>query len=189
MLAGAVALLLGAASPSAATPITVTVPPTVHCPYGTYTPTPQTVAEARRATLCLVNLARAHRHLPIIHTNPALRDIARGYALDMMHQNFFAHVTPGGRTVADRARAAGYFRGTLDWGVGEALGWGQQRYATPLGAVASWMSSPRHRALLLTRRYTEMGIGVAFGSPRVVPAGTTYKSGTYVATFGFRKLP
>ena len=51
------------------------------------------------------------------------------------------------------------------WAAGEALAWGSGRQATPRGIVYAWMHSPPHRAVLLGRKYRDVGIGVALGSP------------------------
>jgi uncharacterized protein YkwD len=55
------------------------------------------------------------------------------------------------------------------------LAWGTRGRSTPAAAVEAWMESDRHRRVLLRRRYRDVGVGVALGTPvRTGPAGATY---------------
>jgi hypothetical protein len=56
--------------------------------------------------------------------------------------------------------------------VGENIGWGQGALTTPRSIVDAWMASPGHRENLLSRDYTEVGLG-ALGTPGA-GAGATY---------------
>ena len=59
------------------------------------------------------------------------------------------------------ARHAGYAGRTL----GEDIGWGTYELATPAAIVRAWMESPPHRSIILNRRFREIGVGVAIGTP------------------------
>lgn len=148
-------------------------------------PALHTLAPARRATLCLVNRARAVRGLPVVHTVAPLRSAAKRYATNMMHRNFFAHRTPGGQTVGQRIRRSGYLEGARRWSLGENLAWGRNGRGTPARIVRAWMRSAPHREVLLARGYTDVGIGVAFGAPVVIAADDT--AATYAVQFGVRR--
>jgi hypothetical protein len=129
---------------------------------------------------CEVNAIRRANGLPELRTNYRLRRAARRHALDMVRRRYFAHVTPGGMSVEDRVRGAGFLRGARSWGIGEDLGWGTGPRGTPRAVVAAWMRSPPHRAVILNRRYREGGAGIARGTP-------TGDSGvTYVMNLGYR---
>ena len=104
--------------------------------------------------------------------------MARRYARSMVRIGFFSHTSPGGATLLDRVRAAGY--GGRRIAAGEALAWAQGRLATPHAIVRAWMHSPPHRAVLLGRAYRDVGIGVALGTPY----GRGRSSATYAADFG-----
>jgi Uncharacterized protein with SCP/PR1 domains len=143
-------------------------------------PTRQSTAKARAAVTCLLNQQRRHHHLQSVHGNPALLTAAQTHTNAMVSQNFFSHEGDG--TPASRAANAGYVAGASAWGVGEALEWGIKKGATPRAIVRGWMRSPEHRAIVLTRRFREVGVGVADGSPMGADQGAE----TFTALFGFR---
>jgi uncharacterized protein YkwD len=133
------------------------------------------VAEAVR---CLVNAERAARRLPALKDAPALRHAADAHARDMVVRRFFAHVSPGGATLTDRTRRAGYDGFTL----GEDIGWGTGRLGTPAAIVEAWMDSPPHRAVILHPRFREIGVGVNLGTPE----DRTASGAVYVIDLGRR---
>jgi uncharacterized protein YkwD len=118
----------------------------------------QSVAEAVR---CLVNAERAAKRLPALRDAPALRRAADAHARDMVVRSYFEHVCPGGATLTDRVRRAGYGGFTL----GEDIGWGTEELGTPAAIVEAWMHSPPHRAVILHPRFREIGVGVELGTP------------------------
>lgn len=122
---------------------------------------------------CEVNAIRRANHLPILRTNLRLRKAARAHARDMVARRYFAHVSPEGRDVTYRAKAAGYLRGARDWALGEDIAWGQGGLETPAQIVDQWMHSPPHRAVIMNPRFREGGAGIARGTPQG-PAGLTY---------------
>ena len=66
--------------------------------------------------------------------------------------------------------------------LGENLAWGTGSFSTPRSAMATWMSSPAHRANVLKRAYREIGVGVVLGVPGAGAAGATY-----TVDFGVRR--
>jgi uncharacterized protein YkwD len=138
--------------------------------------------DRRAALLCVVDAERAARGLPVVHENTQLSRAAQKHAADMVARQFFSHVTPGGATLGDRVRATGYLRGRRDWGLGEALAWAQVPLDSPASLVRSWLDSPPHRAILLDRRYRDVGIGVVPG----LTQESTLPGATAVLDFGFR---
>lgn len=84
----------------------------------------------------------------------------------MVRNHYFAH-----GDFVGRIRRTGY-RGRL---LGENIAWGSLEYSTPAAIVSLWMHSPEHRANILRRRFTQIGIGVALGAPeRDVGQAATY---------------
>ena len=78
------------------------------------------------------------------------------YARRMMRSDYFGHQAR--IPVASRFRAAG-----------ETLAWHRGWRLSPRRTVRRWMASPPHRAVLLSSRYTRVGVGRArgrFGSAR-----------------------
>jgi uncharacterized protein YkwD len=92
-----------------------------------------------------INSLRADRGLGSLRASPGLARAAGAHARSMARLGFFAHVSPDGSSVRDRiARVAGLARNA----VGEVLLW---RSPAPNSseALAMWLGSPPHRAVLL----------------------------------------
>lgn len=103
----------------------------------------------------LVNQERTTRGLNSLALDSSLRGIARDHSADMFTRGYFSHYSPEGKTVADRAEAAG-----IDYLViGENLA-----YAPNLElAHQGLMNSPGHRANILSKDYSKIGIGIMDG--------------------------
>jgi uncharacterized protein YkwD len=175
---------LGAIAAAPAARATSSAAAAYGCPYVQFVPSQTNLPQIRASTLCLINAVRTRAGLPLLHTTPALRLSAQSFALDMMHDNFFDHATPTGRTLEERAGAAGYGRGTTGWEVGEIIAWGEDEDGTPMETLQSWMSSPSHRSAILDRDWTDIGIGAAYGAPETIEPDFT--AATYAVDFGIR---
>ena len=168
---------------------TVTAPittPKSGCANANEAPTASNMAEARAATLCLLNVERTKRDLRKLRNHDTLRGVATRYSRQMVKHRFFDHVSPGGSTLTSRIRRTSYLRGTRAWSLGENLAWGTGHYATPRETVQSWMESPGHKRNILDRSFTEIGIGIALGAP--VAAVASGIAATYTTEFGRRVL-
>jgi uncharacterized protein YkwD len=137
-------------------------------------PAADNVAAVGQATLCLLNQERAANGVGPLVANAALSSASTGYSQRMVAQGFFAHVSPDGGTLVERLTAAGYLGDDDAWVVGENIGWGQASLATPRSMVDAWMNSPGHRENLLSGDYTEVGLGLALGTPTDRTWGATY---------------
>jgi uncharacterized protein YkwD len=166
-----IAALLAAWAPSA-----------LACPGGRVSAASQTAEQARAGVICLINKKRARNHVKPVHEHPLLDSAAQTHTDAMTAENFFSHEGDG--TPESRAANAGYTAGAHAWGVGEDLFWGAASLSTPSATVNAWMHSAEHRAVLLSKRYHQVGVGVDQGSPAGADTGLT---GTYTAVFGFRK--
>ena len=149
------------------------------CPGADTVPTAGTIAQASQATLCLLNNERAAAGLHPVAETPGLTQPSAAYSARMVAEDFFAHVSPDGGTLVDRLTAARYIAPDGDWTVGENIAWGQGELGTPRNIVVAWMNSPGHRHNILTGEFTEIGIGIALGSP-----GTPTWGATYTTDFG-----
>ena len=136
-------------------------------------------AKLSNAAACLVNQERTRRGLLPLRLNVKLAKAAKGHANDMVSHDYFSHDSEGGGDFVQRIRKAGYKGLTL----GEDLAWGAGTLGTARSIVRSWMHSPSHRANILSRKYREMGIGVALGIPG--DAGGL-NGATYAVDFGRR---
>ena len=97
-----------------------------------------------------INKIRHAYGLPTLRPAHSLFASARGYSRRMMRSDYFGHLSR--IPVASRWRAAG-----------ETIGWHSGWRLTPRKAVWRWMASPPHRAVLLSRRFTRIGVGGARG--------------------------
>lgn len=103
----------------------------------------------------LLNAERSRADLPELREDPAIRQVARAYSIEMLKGGFFSHVEPDGRSAFDRLDQAGIpFQAAAE---NLALA------ANVDAAHDGLMTSPDHRANILNGRYRRVGIGVADG--------------------------
>jgi uncharacterized protein YkwD len=77
----------------------------------------------------------------------------------MLSRSYFAHKSPEGRSVRDRAENAGY-----TWrAIGENIAEGQSSVDE---VMDTWMNSPGHRRNILDPAFKELGVGIALGKSR-----------------------
>jgi uncharacterized protein YkwD len=151
-------------------------------------PTGENVGKVRSALLCELNRVRAARGLSSLRSQPQLGRAARRHSRDMVSRGYFSHTSTDGRSMTDRVAATGYLPRRGSWTLGENLAWGTGSYATPASIVASWLESPGHRAIMLSARYRDAGLGVAIGTPERHPGATvTLNVGRRSATATARK--
>jgi uncharacterized protein YkwD len=105
------------------------------------------------------NRERAAIGLPALKLDLRVRAAARLHALDMATRDFFAHDSdkPGFETPSKRVHQAG----VLDFGAGENIAFNEvSPDETGEKLMVQWMNSPPHRASILDKNYTHIGIGV-----------------------------
>jgi uncharacterized protein YkwD/stress response protein SCP2 len=102
------------------------------------------------------NAERARHGLRALTVDQRLAAAAQAHSADMVRRAFFAHESPDGRQVWDRAVAAGYAYRK----VAENIAAGQR---TAEEVVRGWMGSPGHRANILDGDLTQIGVGRADG--------------------------
>jgi uncharacterized protein YkwD len=95
----------------------------------------------------------------------------------MVRRKYYAHETPDGVDPQMRMSAVGY---TPSW-TGENLYTGTGMEATPVRALKGWMESPGHRTNILRPEFTEVGVGIAFESPKREITGP---GAVYTTNFG-----
>ena len=133
-----------------------------------------------RATLCVLNKARARHNLRPLQLDRQLSTAAVRHSRAMVRRRFFSHDSPDGTSFVDRIRATGYLSGARGWYVGENIAYGSGDRSSPRSIGTAWMKSPPHRANILRATFREIGIGLASGTP--VGAG----GATYTTDFGRR---
>jgi uncharacterized protein YkwD len=136
------------------------------CPNAERTPDNATVSELAAGVRCLLNQERAGQGRTATSPNHRLAVAASRHAADMVARHYFAHTSLGGSTFVDRIRRTGYLPPKGRWSAGEILAWASGTQATPRGIVDAWMASPEHRTILMDPKFSEVGVGVTFGSPQ-----------------------
>jgi uncharacterized protein YkwD len=137
-----------------------------------------------RQVIAGINAARAQHGLGRLRLSLRLRAAATFHSYEMARDGFFSHDSANGASPWTRlARyypSAGYTR----WQVGETLLW----YSPDVGAagvVHDWLTSPEHRAILLTGAFREIGVAAVHST-----AATGDFNGDEItlvtADFGFR---
>lgn len=177
------ALLVAAASLIAApAPMARSGSAEAACPYSGQGPSNLTPAQAEQSVACLINKARRNNGARRLASDPRLERAARGHSTAMDSSNFFSH--DGDGSPLDRVRESGYLAGASTWMVGENIYWGSGAQGSPKTTVARWMASPMHRSSMLSRRFRDIGVGVAIGSPN---GGSGLNSAIYTANFGLSR--
>jgi uncharacterized protein YkwD len=123
---------------------------------------------------CFINRERTRRGLRPFRFNDHLAKAAAGHATDMVRHCYFAHTSPGGVTIGERVRRAGYLSGAKRWTAGETIAWLSPRDHPGRTVVRMWLDSPPHRDLLLSRELREVGLGIARGVPACPGKGLTF---------------
>jgi uncharacterized protein YkwD len=116
----------------------------------------------RTALVLEINAVRAQFGLGMVRPSARLHAVAEHHSDDMILRDYFAHTSPSGGTVRDRILHSGFVSG-YSWIGGETLAWGTGSLAGPVTTVKAWLSSPEHRAILLTSGWTRIGISRACG--------------------------
>jgi len=110
---------------------------------------------AAQSLLRWINAERTAVNLPAFRPSPALGQAARAHGCDMAGRGYFAHARPGGPTLGQRMKAAGY---TFRAG-NENLA--RTRRLDPAAVGAMWKASPPHRAALFDPQYRDIGLALA----------------------------
>jgi uncharacterized protein YkwD len=121
---------------------------------------PATTAEAAPITtetiISLTNQARVENSVAELKVSSLLTKAAQNKANDMLARQYFSHNTPDGETPWSFIKAVGYSYTTA--GENLAIDFTQAE-----NMQAAWMNSPGHRANILNKNFTEIGIGIAKG--------------------------
>ncbi len=106
--------------------------------------------------IALTNESRGGFNLPALRENSVLDKAAQDKANDMLVRGYFSHNTPDGKTPWSFIQAAGY--SYLSAGENLAV-----NFTEAENVEAAWMNSPGHKANILNKTFSEIGIGIAQG--------------------------
>jgi len=104
----------------------------------------------------LTNETRRSLGLKDLTVSDKLSEAAAAKAADMMKTQYFAHTSPAGVKPWSWIRGAGYSYQAA----GENLA---IHYTTAEDVEAGWLASPTHRANIVDRRFSDIGVGVVQG--------------------------
>jgi uncharacterized YkwD family protein len=116
----------------------------------------QTVSSYEQQVVDLCNQIRRQNGLPPLSLNWELARVARMKSQDMRDQNYFSHNSPTYGSPFNMMKSFGIHYSYA----GENIAAGQR---TPQEVVNSWMNSPGHRANILNRNFTQIGVGYCTG--------------------------
>lgn len=117
----------------------------------------QSEALSTAGVLAETNHYRATENATALRSNDLLTQAAEAKLNDMFEHQYFAHLAPDGKGPADWADKVGYEYIVI----AENLALGS--YQGDAGLVKAWMDSPGHRANIMSKQYTEIGIAVKQG--------------------------
>lgn len=138
-------------------------------------PPPPLIPSLTQQMVDVVNAERISRNLPPYQVNLDLAAVALQHAQDMVVRDFVAHTNPDGEGPKDRL-----FDNGIDDAirVGENIQINARSESTTVDSAVEWfMNSPPHRAGILNRFYTQIGVAAVKN-----PAGWFY----YVIDFAQR---
>lgn len=117
------------------------------------------------AMLKLINDVRATHGLAAVRARSVLCKAAQSHSREMITYGYFSHYSHNGESFSARLIRFGYSRtGFSSWSAGEVIGWGQGTEGTAAAMFRIWMASSGHRAVILTPRWRDVGLGVSKGS-------------------------
>lgn len=136
-----------------ATRVVVSVTPLANCkPDKTYE---SADVDMETEILRRINSERAARSLKPLVVAPALVQAARRHAVDMATRDFIDHEGSDKSDYRMRIDGACYAWARIGENIGAGYG------GDPQKVMKGWMGSPPHRAAILSREFTEVGIGYA----------------------------
>jgi len=141
------------AAPTKATPVKAT--PTKATPVkATTAPALSADSKLEKEVFTLVNQERAKQGLAALKENVELSKVARTKSEDMAKNNYFSHTSPTYGSPFDMMKQFGI----TYTAAGENIAMGQP---TATSVMNGWMNSPGHRANILSKDFTEIGVGLA----------------------------
>ena len=131
---------------------TTPAPASTAAPAAASLPAAQNASEFEKEVFRLTNNERKAKGLKPLLWHDTLASISRAHSADMAARKFFSHTSPDGLTPFDRMKKAGItYRKAA-----ENIAQGQR---TPAEVVKTWMNSSGHKANILSRDLTHLGVG------------------------------
>ncbi len=113
-----------------------------------------TISDYEKEVARLVNVERSKYGLQTLTLNAQISKVARIKCQDMINKKYFSHTSPTYGSPFKMMESYGIRFSSA----GENIAYGQK---TPAEVMRGWMNSPGHRANILSRTYTNIGVGCA----------------------------
>jgi uncharacterized protein YkwD len=124
-----------------------------------------TLTKPEKKVLALVNHVRATHGLHKLKMVASLERASRAHSREMVNLDYFGHSSYSGESFGARLIRFGYTTaGCTRWTVGEDIACGYASGATAKALFTAWMHSSAHRAVILTSRFRNVGVGRAKGT-------------------------
>lgn len=111
-------------------------------------------SKMEKEVVTLVNQERAKVGLAALKDNSQLSNVARTKSGDMVTNNYFDHTSPTYGSPFDMMKQFGI----TYTAAGENIAMGQP---TASSVMTGWMNSPGHKANILSKDFTDIGVGIA----------------------------
>lgn len=105
-----------------------------------------------------INAIRTENGLTPLRVNAALTSAARKHSKDMSTKGYFDHESPSGVDLADRMRRERLKYSFAGENIYMCSNFPEKQVVDK--AVNGWMNSPPHRKNILSKKWTETGLGV-----------------------------
>ena len=115
-------------------------------------PNIDSIKTVEREVIRLCNVERQKNGLPALTENWELSRVARDKSMDMAQKKYFSHTSPTYGSPFDMMKAYGISYKSA----GENIGQGQ---TSAQAVVQAWMNSSGHRANILSKSFTQIGVG------------------------------
>ncbi|MGR6896941.1 CAP domain-containing protein [Rummeliibacillus sp. TYF-LIM-RU47] len=109
-------------------------------------------SQFEKQVITLTNAERAKEGLPALQADTKLMGSAKAKSKDMADKNYFDHTSPTYGSPFDQMKSLGITYKSA----GENIAKGQK---TPEEVVKAWMNSEGHRANIMNKNYTHIGVG------------------------------
>jgi uncharacterized protein YkwD len=109
--------------------------------------------------MATLNEFRVASGLRPLRSSARLRAAALRHSGEMARDGYFDHASPYGAPFWRRIAAYYSMRGYRSWWVGENLEYGQPEITAP-EVLEDWLTSPAHRANVVSTHWRDAGIGV-----------------------------
>ncbi len=142
-----------------------------------------TAGELGAAVKCLIAKERKKADLKPVSRNGDLTRVADKHADVMLDRDCLDHKCKGESSLQDRIERSGYPNPGKRYGFAEVTGCS----LTPAAMVDAWMESRVHRKRILSRAYSDVGVGATKGTIDVPGCDDGGPRGVYAVVFGWRK--